>query len=126
MVEVSGNAKLDGVLSSFRGNILLLADDWHDGHLRLISVRKGLQERDDLVFLLRGQTEVTDRLVHVLWNLRRRPTGYLFSRSTLLTMGKFIAGVVEVDNLLQALKVAIVRICFDEVGTRPHLHVPQG
>src|SRR6266446_1279036 len=88
--------------------------------------RKCLQKRNELVFLLIGQPEVTDRRVHVLGDLRRRPTRYLFSRSTLLTMGEFIAGVVEVDNLLQALKVAIVSVRLDEIGTRSHVYVPQG
>src|SRR5258705_11756676 len=41
-------------------------------------------------------------------------------------MRKFVASVIEVDDLFQALKVAIVGIGLDEVGTRPHVHVPQG
>src|SRR6266850_2031503 len=40
-------------------------------------------------------------------------------------MRQIVASVIEVNDLLQALKVAIVRIRLDEVGTRPHIHVPQ-
>ena len=43
----------------------------------------------------------------------------------MLTAGKFIAGVVEVDYFFQALKVTIVRIGLDEIGTRPLVYVPQ-
>ena len=40
-------------------------------------------------------------------------------------MRKFIAGIIEVDDLFQTLKVAIVSVRLDEVGTRPHVYVPQ-
>jgi hypothetical protein len=40
--------------------------------------------------------------------------------------GEFIAGVVEVDDFFQALKVAIVHIGLHEIGTRPLVNVSQG
>jgi hypothetical protein len=40
--------------------------------------------------------------------------------------GKFIAGIVEVDDFFQALKVAVVHIGLDEIGTRPLVNIPQG
>src|SRR5215813_15514007 len=96
------------------------------GLLGFVSVSEGLQKRHELVFLLIGQPQVANRLVHVLWDLRGGPARHLFSRSAMLTAGKFIAGVVEVDDFFQALKVTIVRICLDEIRTRPFVHIPQG
>lgn len=40
--------------------------------------------------------------------------------------GEFIAGVVEADDFFQALKIAIVHIGLDEIGTRPFVYIPQG
>src|SRR5262249_54782665 len=95
------------------------------GLLRLIAVSEGLHKRHELVFLFIRQPQVADRLVHVLWDLRGGPALRLFSRSAMLTTGKFIAGVVEVNDFFQALKVAIVHISLDEIWTRPLVHVPQ-
>ena len=96
------------------------------GLLRLIAVSECLHKRHELVFLFIGQPQVADRLVHVLWDLRGGPARRLFSRSAMLTAGKFIAGVVEVDYFFQALKVSVVRLGLDEIGTRPLVHIPQG
>jgi hypothetical protein len=92
--------------------------------LRLITVSEDLQKRHDLVFLLIGQPEIADRLVHALRELRRRPARHLLSRIAMLTSGKLVAGVVEVDDFFQALKVPIVHIGLDEVGARPLVHIP--
>src|SRR5512145_1992904 len=94
--------------------------------LRLITVSEGLQKRHDLVFLLIGQPEAPDRHVHVLWELRGGPARRLLSRSAMRATGEFIACVVEVDDFFQALKVSIVHIGLDEIGTRPLVHIPQG
>src|SRR6266542_2116270 len=95
------------------------------GLLKLIPICEGLHKRYELVFLFIGQPQVADRRVHVLWNLRGGPARRLFSRSAMLTTGKFIAGVVEVDDFFQALKVAVVHIGLDEIGTRSLVHIPQ-
>src|SRR5881628_516665 len=78
--------------------------------LRVIPVCEGLQKRHKLVFLLIGQPKITDRRVHVLWDLRCRPARHLFSRGAMKTMGELIARIVEVDDCLQALQVTIVHI----------------
>src|SRR4029453_13343539 len=94
--------------------------------LRLITVSEGLQKRHDLVFLLIGQPEVPDRRIHILWELRGGPAHHLFSLRAIRASGKFIAGVVEADDFFQALKVTIVHIGLNEMGTGPLFPFPQG
>src|SRR5258705_13613696 len=89
-----------------------------------ISVSQCLQKRDELILPFIGQPEVPNRCVHILHDFWRRPANHLFSRSALLAMRKFVARVIEVNDLLQALKVAIVCVRFDEVATRSHVHIP--
>jgi hypothetical protein len=47
---------------------------------RLVSVRKGRQERHDLVFFMVGQTQTPNRSIKVLGNLRGGPARYLLPR----------------------------------------------
>src|SRR5262245_15968783 len=44
----------------------------------------------------------------------------------MLTTRECIACVVVMDDFFQALKVAVVHIGLDEIGTRPPVHIPQG
>src|SRR5262249_50723303 len=92
---------------------------------RLVSVRECLQEGYDLVFLFIGQPQISNRRVPVLRDLRIWPARHLLSSSAILTTREFVARVVEVDDFLQALEVAIVHVGLDEVGARPLVHIPQ-
>ena len=88
-----------------------------------IPICKGLQKRHELVFLLGGQSQATDRFIYVLWYFWGGPTGRLLSRGALRTARKAIARVVEVDDFLQALEVAVVHIGLDEIGARPFVDI---
>src|SRR5213593_1016685 len=90
-----------------------------------IPICKRLQKRHELVFLLGGQSEATDRFIYILWYFWGGPTGRLLSRVALRTARKAIARVVEVDDFLQALKVAVVHIGLDEIGARPLVDISQ-
>src|SRR5882762_2704628 len=77
------------------------------------AVCKRLEEGNDLVLLRIGQPKHTDRHVLVVLDLRHRPAVYLFGFPCWAVpgsdvKGKDIARVVEVDELLQALDVAVV------------------
>src|SRR5206468_12252524 len=74
-----------------------------------------LQERDNRVFFLIGQAEITGGHIDIVRHLGHRPAVYFFGRSIRAMSGsnvvrkpRFVARVVEVDELLQALDVAIV------------------
>jgi hypothetical protein len=88
-------------------------------------VSEGLQKRHQLILLLTGQPEITDRGVHVLPYFRCRPARHLFSRGALQTAAELVARVVEMDDFFQALEVAIVHISFDEIRARPFVDVAQ-
>src|SRR5438874_6886890 len=81
------------------------------------TIGERLQECDNLVFFLIGQTETTGGPVDIVRHLGSRPAGYLFDRSWRAVSGSdveriHVAGVVEVDELLQALDVAVVKELF--------------
>src|SRR5215472_7225079 len=89
---------------------------------RCETIRKCLQEAHDLILLLIRQTEVADGHVDVVRNLGYRPAIDLF-RLSFRTVSrrdlelKHIAGIVEMNELLQALGVAIVKELFLEIGS---------
>ena len=87
-----------------------------------VSIRSGetigecLQECHDLVLLLIRQAEVTGGHIYVVPHFWHRPAVYFFDRPIRAMSGsnverkpRFVARVVEVDELLQALDVAIVK-----------------
>src|SRR6266550_4711935 len=89
------------------------------------TIGKGLQERDDLVLFLIGQAEITGGHIDIVRHLRPGPAVYFFDRSIRAVSGsnverkpRFVAGVVEVDELLQALDVAVVKELLLEVRPR--------
>src|SRR2546421_4806040 len=108
------------------------------------TIGERLQERDNLVFFQIGQTEITNCPVDIVRHLGPRPAVYFFDRSWRAVSGsnvepKLGARVVEVDELLQALDVAVVtehllkvrpgRLgggtlwwCHSHVARRRHLH----
>jgi hypothetical protein len=89
---------------------------------RCETIRERLQEGDDLVLLLIGQTEAAGCHVDVVRNLGHRPAIHFF-RFSFRTVPrrdlerKHIAGIVEMDELLEALDVAIVEELFLEIGS---------
>src|SRR5437588_7593259 len=101
------------------------------------TIGERLQERDNLVFFLIGQTETTGGHIDIVRHLGPRPAVYFFDRSIRAMSGSdveciHVAGVVEVDQLLQALDVAVVKELLLEVrpgclsgGTlwRCHTHI---
>src|ERR1019366_3663866 len=99
------------------------------------AVGERLHEGDDLVFFRGRQTEFTNRHVLRLWDLGCRPAVHLLLGSR-GAVSRFhiervhIPRVIEVDDLLQALQVSVVHICFRKalaVGTlRPHVRVTRG
>ena len=92
------------------------------------TVGQRLQESDDLVFLLIAQPKLADGHVFCGWHLRHWPAIDFLGRS-LRTVSrrdverKHVAGIVKVDDLLEALEVTVVHVGLDEVRARPHVHV---
>src|SRR5437868_4949326 len=84
------------------------------------TIGERLQERDNLVFFLIGQTETTGGHIDIVRHLGPRPAVYFFDRSIRAMSGSdveciHVAGVVEVDQLLQALDIAVVKELLLEV-----------
>jgi len=80
------------------------------------TIGKRLQERDNLVLFLIGQAEITGGHIDIVRHLGPRPAVDFFDGSIRAMSGsnverkpRFVARVVEVDELLQALDVAIVK-----------------
>src|SRR5207248_9136031 len=80
------------------------------------TIGKRLQARDNRVFFLIGQAEITGGHIDIVRHLGHRPAVYFFDRSIRAMSGsnvvrkpRFVARVVEVDELLQALDVAVVK-----------------
>src|ERR1700722_11530307 len=87
------------------------------------AIRERLQEGNDLIFLRRRQAEVSDRHVEIVRDLGHRPAIYLFYRSRRAVSGsdrlrKYVARIVEMNQLLQALGVAVVKEFLLEIGSR--------
>jgi hypothetical protein len=85
------------------------------------TVREGLQEDHDQILLLIRQAEITDRHVDVVRDLGHGPAVHLFNRSRRAVSRrdvkrKHVARIVEMDELLQALGVAIVKELLLKVG----------
>src|ERR1039458_8265049 len=83
-------------------------------HLWQLRVGQRLQEGDDRLLLRRCQTEVSHLASHVGRVLGCGPAG-----------AGYVTGVVEVDDLLEALEVAVVAIRLHEAGARPCVYVAQ-
>src|SRR5438132_6609264 len=84
------------------------------------TIGERLQERDNLVFFLIGQAEHTGGHIDIVRHLGPRPAVYFFDRSFRAVSGSdvkriYVARVVEVDELLQALDIAIVKELLLEV-----------
>src|SRR5665647_2016547 len=77
-------------------------------------VAQRLQEGDDRRLLRRCHTEVAHLAGHVGRVLGCRPAG-----------AGYVTGVVEVDDLLEALEVAVVAVRLHEAGARPRVDVAQ-
>src|SRR5450756_795589 len=83
-------------------------------HLWGVRVVQRLQEGDDRRLLRRCQTEVAHLAAHVGRVLGCGPAG-----------AGYVTGVVEVNDLLQALEVAVVAVCLHETSARPRVNVAQ-
>src|SRR5215469_12495652 len=88
-----------------------------------VTVRECLQESNDLVLFLVRQTEITACHVDVVRDLRHRPAVHFFCCSCRAVPGgdielKLVACVVEVDKLLQAFDVTVMKELLLEVGPR--------
>src|SRR5450830_1127017 len=83
-------------------------------HLWGVRVVQRLQEGDDRRLLRRCQTEVAHLAGHVGRVLWCGPAG-----------AGYVAGVVEVDDVLEALEVAVVAIRLHEARVRPRVDVAQ-
>src|ERR1700741_270084 len=90
-----------------------------------VTVREGLQEGYDLVLFLVGQHQVTDCHILVVVYLWHRPavdflggSRRAVSGSDVVHISRFVAGIVEVHELLQALDVAVVEELLLEVRPR--------
>src|SRR5512144_2789630 len=97
--------------------------------LRLVAVAERLEERYDGLFLRHRETEVAQLGgVEVLRDLGCGPA----VRGQRLCFGivpgtrrEDVPRVVEVDDTVQGLEVAVVPVRFDEVGRGPQVHVAQ-
>src|ERR1700686_2312125 len=88
-----------------------------------VAVSERLEKCDDLILLRIRQAETAGRHVHILHDFGRRPAGYFFDGACRALSGLnrervHVARVVEVDELFQALDVAIVEELLLEVGAR--------
>jgi len=84
------------------------------------AVRERLEEGHDLVLLRIGQAQLTNRHVKVVGNLGHRPAVYFFGLSCRAVPrsyreGVYVARIIEVYELLQALDVAVVEELLLEV-----------
>src|SRR5713101_900348 len=96
------------------------------GVSRVETVVQCLHDDHELVLLLIRQAEFTDRHVHIVLDLVYRPAIYLFGRPCRAVSGsdverKHVARIVEMDELLQALDVAIVEELLLKVRCRAGL-----
>src|SRR5262249_44177172 len=113
-----------------------------------VTVGERLQEGNDLVLFLVRQAEIPGSHVDVVRDLGHGPTVYFFDRSFRAVPGSnvvfvFVPRVVEVDQLLQALDVAVMKElllkvrpgCFGgrtlrwrhrHIACRRHLHLAVG
>src|SRR5580700_4086897 len=87
------------------------------------TVVERLQESDNLVLLRIRQVELTDRHVLVLRHLRGRPASYPLDGPCRAVSGFHfhainVPGVIEVNELLEALDVTVVEELLLEVGPR--------
>jgi hypothetical protein len=87
------------------------------------TVRECLQEGDDLVLLLIRQAELTNRHVDVVRHFGLGPAVEFFGLSCRAMSGSdiehkflYVARVIAVDELLQALDVAVVKELLLEIG----------
>src|ERR1035437_8616768 len=83
-------------------------------HLWGFRVAQRLQEGDDRRLLRRCQTEVAQLAGHVGRVLGCGPAD-----------AGYVTGVVKVDDLLEALEVAVVAVCLHETSARPRVNVAQ-
>src|SRR5450830_2046200 len=83
-------------------------------HLWGVRVVQRLQEGDDRLLLRRCQTEVAHLAGHVGRILWCGPAG-----------AGYVAGVVEVDDVLEALEVSVVAVRLDEAYVRPRVDIAQ-
>src|SRR4029077_11023598 len=86
------------------------------------TIRECLQKCHDLILLLIGQAEVTGGHIDIVPDLGPRPAVYFFDRSIRTVSGSNVernplnvTRIVEVDELLQALDVAVVKELLLEV-----------
>src|SRR5512143_3305816 len=99
------------------------------GFLPLVAVAQRLEEGHDRLLLRERETEVAQLGgVEILRNLGRGPA----VRGQRLCFGivpgtclEDVPRVVEVDDSVQGLEVAVVPVRFDEVGRGPQVHVAQ-
>lgn len=97
------------------------------GRSGLITVGEGLHEGHQGVFFGIGELQVAQLGgVHGERQFGLGPAGHLFAGGAGRAGGENVAGVVEVDDLLQALEVAVVAEGLDEVGRGLLVHVAQG
>src|SRR5579862_8518954 len=94
----------------------------HVWERRGVAVIECFQECDDLILLLVRQAEIAGRHVNVRRDLGRWPAGYLFdgscrALSRLNGVRVYVARVVEVNELFQALDVSIVEELLLEIGS---------
>src|SRR5260221_12254464 len=88
------------------------------------TVRERLQEGDDLVFFRIRQVEHANRHVLIVLHLGHWPAVHFFGGARRTVPGSYswkrksVSGVIEVNQLLQALDVAIVEELLLEVGPR--------
>src|SRR6266404_5110506 len=107
----------------------VLVENTGDGRVsRVETVRLELQSKHEQVFLRVRQAEVADRHVDVVRDLGHRPAVHLFHRSRRAVSRrdlepKHVPRIVEMDELLQALGVAIVKELLLEVRYRMPVRV---
>src|SRR5208282_742751 len=92
---------------------------------RLCFVGEGLHKCDKVVFLSIAQAEITASRVQVFRGLGSRPARYLLPGRARLASRQSIPGIIEMDDFLKTLKVAIMAIGFYDVRSWTLVHVAQ-
>ena len=90
-----------------------------------ISIGEGLEKRDKVILLIIGKTKIAAVRVDVGRDLRGRPAGNLFSRRPRIAFPQRVAGIIKMHHFLEALEVAVVHVCLDEIRSRTLVDIPQ-
>ena len=99
------------------------AASWAGTH---IAVSKRPEEGNNVVLLLIRKAEIAAMRIQVLWSLGCRPARNLLGWIAGRAFRQRVSCIVEVNDLLEALEIAIVAISLHKIRSRPLVDIAQG